>query len=110
MSVETIHQRLNELSTTTVTGRVVKAVGLTLEVTGSGAAVGQRCHIFSQRRQSVLEGEVIGFKEQRVVVMPFGPVRGIGAGDLVRYDPSSPRLLVGQNLVRESGRWIGPTG
>ena len=69
--------------------------GVNIEATGSGAAVGQRCHIFSQRRQSILEGEVIGFREQRVVVMPFGPVRGIGAGDLVRYDPSSPRLLSG---------------
>ena len=62
MSLGVIQQRLDELSTTTVTGRVVKAVGLTLEATGSGAAVGQRCHIFSQRRQSILEGEVIGFR------------------------------------------------
>ena len=106
MSLDVIQQRLDELSTTTVTGRVVKAVGLTIETTGSGAAVGQRCHIFSQRRQSILEGEVIGFREQRVVVMPFGPVRGIGAGDLVRYDPCSPRLLVGQHLLGRVGGWV----
>jgi len=99
MSVTGIQQRLDEISTITVTGRVVKAVGLTLEATGLGASVGQRCHIFSQRRQAILEGEVIGFREQRVIVMPFGPVRGIGAGDLVRFDPSSPRLLVGPHLL-----------
>ena len=99
MSLAGLQQRFDEISTITVTGRVVKAVGLTLEATGLGASVGQRCHIFSQRRQSILEGEVIGFREQRIVLMPFGPVRGIGAGDLIRYDPSSPRLLVGQNLL-----------
>jgi len=99
MSLAGIQQRLDEIATITATGRVVKAVGLTLEATGLGVSVGQRCHIFSQRRQSVLEGEVIGFREQRVVVMPFGPVRGISAGDKVRYDPSSPRLLVGQHLL-----------
>ena len=99
MSVAGIQQRLDEISTITVTGRVVKAVGLTLEATGLGASVGQRCHIFSRRRQAILEGEVIGFREQRVIVMPFGPVRGIGAGDLVRYDPTSPRLLVGPHLL-----------
>ena len=99
MSLASIHQRLDAILTITVTGHVVKAVGLTLEATGMGASVGQRCHIFSQRRQSILEGEVIGFREQRVVVMPFGPVRGIGAGDLVRFDPSSPRLPVGQHLL-----------
>ncbi len=99
MSLAAIQQRLDELSLVTVTGRVVKAVGLTLEATGLGASVGQRCHIFSHRRQAVLEGEVIGFREQRVIVMPFGPVRGIGAGDLIRYDSSSPQLLVGPYLL-----------
>ena len=99
MSLAGIQQRLDEISTITAMGRIVKAVGLTLEATGLGASVGQRCHIFSHRRQSSLEGEVIGFREQRVVVMPFGPVRGISAGDLIRYDPSSPRLLVGQHLL-----------
>jgi flagellum-specific ATP synthase len=99
MSLGSIQERLEELSTIAVTGRVVKAVGLTLEATGSGVSVGQRCHIFSQRRESILEGEVIGFREQRVVVMPFGQVRGISSGDLVRFDPSSPRLLVGQHML-----------
>jgi len=99
MSLGSIQERLEELSTIAVTGRIVKAVGLTLEATGSGVSVGQRCHIFSQRRESILEGEVIGFREQRVVVMPFGQVRGISSGDLVRYDPSSPRLLVGQHML-----------
>ena len=107
MSVGCIQSRLDELSTIAVTGRVVKAVGLTVEATGSGVTVGQRCHIFGQRRQSVLEGEVIGFREHGVVVMPFGPVRGIGAGDLVRYDSSTPRLLVGQHLL---GRVVSGLG
>ena len=80
MSLDTIQQRLDDITPVTITGRVVKAVGLTLEGTGLGASVGQRCHIFSARGQSMIEGEVIGFREQRVVVMPFGAVRGIAAG------------------------------
>jgi flagellum-specific ATP synthase len=99
MNLVGIQQRLEEISPVTVTGRVVKAVGLTLEGTGLGASVGQRCHIFSNRGQSILEGEVIGFREQRVVVMPFGAVRGIAAGNLIRYDPTSPTLLVGPQML-----------
>jgi flagellum-specific ATP synthase len=99
MSLAGIHQRLEEISLVTVTGRVVKAVGLTLEGTGLGASVGQRCHIYSKRGPAILEGEVIGFREQRVVVMPFGPVRGIAAGNLIRYDPTSPALLVGPQML-----------
>ncbi|MDH4361254.1 MAG: FliI/YscN family ATPase [Nitrospirota bacterium] len=99
MSLAGIQQRLDEISPVTITGRVVKAVGLTLEGTGLGASVGQRCHVFSKRGQAMLEGEVIGFREQRVVVMPFGAVRGIAAGNLIRYDPTSPRLLVGPQML-----------
>ena len=99
MSLAGIHQRLEEISPVTVTGRVVKAVGLTLEGTGLGASVGQRCHIFNKRRPSFLEGEVIGFREQRVVIMPFGAVRGIAAGNLIRYDPTSPALFVGPQML-----------
>jgi flagellum-specific ATP synthase len=94
-----IQQRLEAISPVMVTGRVVKAVGLTLEGTGLGASVGQRCHIVSNRGQSLIEGEVIGFREQRVVVMPFGAVRGIAAGNLIRYDPTSPRLLAGTHML-----------
>jgi flagellum-specific ATP synthase len=99
MTLVGIRQRLDELSPVMVTGRVVKAVGLTLEGTGLGASVGQRCHILGNRGQSIVEGEVIGFREQRVVVMPFGPVRGIAAGNLIRYDPISPKLLVGPRML-----------
>jgi flagellum-specific ATP synthase len=99
MSLATIQQRLNEISPVTITGRVVKAVGLTVEATGLGASIGQRCHIFSHRGHSLLEGEVIGFREQRVVVMPFGTVRGIAAGNSIRYDPTSPRLPVGSPML-----------
>ena len=99
MSLAGIQRRLDDISPVTITGRVVKAVGLTLEGTGLGVSVGQRCHIISNRGQSILEGEVIGFREQRVVVMPFGAVRGIAAGNLIRYDSTSPRLLVGPHTL-----------
>ncbi len=92
-------ERIERLPGFTVTGQVMKAVGLTLEATGQNVAIGQRCLIQGGQGSSGLEGEVIGFREGRVLVMPFGPVRGISAGDRVAFDPASPRLSVGPSLL-----------
>ncbi len=94
-----IQKRLEAISGVEVTGRVEKAVGLTLEGSGLGASVGQRCHIVSQGGYAMVEGEVIGFRDHRMVVMPFGSVRGIRAGDHIRYDRASPRVPVGPQLL-----------
>lgn len=99
MSLATILQQLDSVPTVTMTGRVIKAVGLTLETTGTGVSVGQRCHILSYRGKRACEGEVVGFREHRVLVMPFGQVRGIQAGDSVRFQPTSPHLPVGPAML-----------
>lgn len=99
MMTASVIDRLESLPSVTVTGRVVKAVGLTIESTGQHVAIGQRCQIHGSHGQTTLEGEVIGFREDRVLVMPFGPVRGISAGDRVWFDPTPPRLSVSQAML-----------
>ncbi len=91
--------RLESLPSVTVTGRVMKAVGLTIETTGQHVAIGQRCQIQGGHEHAGLEGEVIGFREDRVLVMPFGSVRGISAGDRVWFDPTPPRLSVSPAML-----------
>ncbi len=99
MSLATLLHQLESIPAVTVTGRVIKAVGLTLESTGTGVSVGQRCHILSHRGRQTSEGEVVGFREHRVLVMPFGQVRGIQAGDSIRFHPASPHLPVGPAML-----------
>jgi len=99
MTLTTLLEQLESIPTVTLTGRVMKAVGLTLESTGTGVSIGQRCHILSRRGRKACEGEVVGFRDHRVLVMPFGQVRGIQAGDAVRFHPMSPHLPVGHAML-----------
>ncbi|MCA9460555.1 MAG: FliI/YscN family ATPase [Nitrospirales bacterium] len=99
MTLTTILQHLDSIPTVTMTGRVMKAVGLTLESTGTGVSIGQRCDILSHQQRMICQGEVVGFRDQRVLVMPFGQVRGIQAGDAVRFQPTSPHLPVGHAML-----------
>ncbi|RMH36114.1 MAG: FliI/YscN family ATPase [Nitrospirae bacterium] len=90
--------RLDALETVSVYGRVVKAVGLTVEATSPVATIGQGCRIVC-RNGSVLDAEVVGFRGETALLMPLGEVRGIGPGDRVLFEahplhiPVSPLLL-----------------
>jgi flagellum-specific ATP synthase len=99
MALTTLLQRLDRLPTVTVSGRVMRAVGLTLESTGHSVRIGQRCHIQTNGGQTVVDGEVIGFRDHRVLVMPFDHVRGVCKGDSVRFHATSSQLPVGPAML-----------
>lgn len=98
MPRSTLLQRLDEIRPIKIHGRVCRAVGLTIEGTGPVTSVGQRCQIFSPGGVHV-EAEVVGFRDNRVLVMPLGEVRGIGPGSRLVYYPGSPSVKVGSELL-----------
>ena len=81
-----------------VKGKVVRMVGLTLEVTGCHAAVGSRCHIESTSGESI-EAEVVGFGDGRLYLMAVGHVRGLTPGALVSPVQRTSEVAVGMSLL-----------
>ena len=66
-------------------GRVVNAVGLTVESAGPDARLGDLCEIIPDEKssESVL-AEVVGFKDKKTILMPYEVVEGIGLGSIVK--------------------------
>lgn len=60
-------------------GRVKKVIGLTIEVEGIRAAVGELCIIYNHKNEEI-KCEVVGFKEKEVLLMPLGELIGIAPG------------------------------
>ncbi|MFZ4403372.1 MAG: FliI/YscN family ATPase [Pseudobdellovibrionaceae bacterium] len=60
-------------------GKVVEVRGLLIKGLLPGAILGSSVEIFSSQDKSFL-AEVIGFKDQFVLMMPLGDMRGVGAG------------------------------
>lgn len=60
-------------------GRVKKVIGLTIEVEGIRAAVGELCIIYNHKNEEI-KCEVVGFKENEVLLMPLGELVGIAPG------------------------------
>lgn len=88
-------------------GRVSRVVGLLVEATGVDAAVGDLCRIQTLTGARRVEGEVVGFHEDRVLIMPYGGIEGLQAGSAVDVVGGAATIGVGQGLL---GRVIDARG
>lgn len=92
---------------------LVKDVGKITDVVGSllvgylpGAKLGSICKVSVANGQEI-GAEVIGFKEKKVLLMPYGNLEGIGFGSKIELEKSSATIKVGDNLL---GRVINGIG
>lgn len=65
-------------------GRVSRVVGLVIEATGLDVGVGELCRVTSLTEDRSIMAEVVGFNEQRVILMPLGELDGLHAGSFVQ--------------------------
>ncbi len=86
---------LNPLS---VTGKVVQVVGLTVEIMGLNCQIGEICEI-QTRNKTPLMAEAIGFRNNRMLLMPLGSMDGIQPDSTVRSVSSAFKAPVGLSLI-----------
>lgn len=83
MGIDQFIQRVENLKPYRWIGRVTKIIGLVVESMGPAASVGELCEIHSLDRQHVILAEVVGFRDDRTLLMPLGDMSGIAYGDEV---------------------------
>ena len=64
-------------------GRVAQVVGLTIESIGPEVSIGSTCLIRANKYATPVVTEVVGFKNNHVLLMPLGNISGIGPGSIV---------------------------
>jgi flagellum-specific ATP synthase len=72
--------RLAQTELIRINGRVVQVVGLVIESQGPDVQIGDLCEVRFRNRDTVLRAEVVGFKTDRVLLMPLGEISDIGPG------------------------------
>lgn len=84
-----------------ITGRVTDVIGLVIEGNGPGLPVGGLCSIERRGQDgcSAVDAEVVGFRKNRVLLMPLGEVRGIEPGNRIRVRSAGPTAAVGPGLL-----------
>ena len=90
----------------TVEGRLRRVVGLTLEAEGCEAPLGARC-LVDAADGSELDTEVVGFADERLLLMPVTEMHGVLPNARVRPCARTGGLPVGEALL---GRVVGADG
>ncbi|HEX3076928.1 MAG TPA: flagellum-specific ATP synthase FliI, partial [Lachnospiraceae bacterium] len=80
-------------------GKVVKVVGLTIESIGPNANLNDLCIITSQDKSQTIMAEVVGFRDNRILLMPYGNVEGVGIGSMVESTHEPLKIKVGPELL-----------
>ncbi len=89
---------VNRMETIQWTGQVVEVVGLLIESAGPAAAVGDFCEILCADGRRV-RTQVVGFRDGRVLSMPFEETGGLRLGDRIVARRDAARVGVGRGLI-----------
>ena len=89
------------------TGKIENIVGMSIEASGGRAAIGDICRIYSGESGGQVPAEVVGFKNDHILLMPYANMSGISAGNFVRNTGRRLSLPVGPFL---RGRVINALG
>ncbi|MBC2396683.1 flagellar protein export ATPase FliI [Clostridium tetanomorphum] len=74
-----INKKIKECNFYYKEGIVKKVIGLTIEVEGMKAFIGEVCIIYNEKNDPIT-CEVVGFKEDNIILMPLGELIGISPG------------------------------
>jgi flagellum-specific ATP synthase len=107
INLEKYYKKLKNTSTILSVGSVTNVTGLVVEAKGPVAKLGTVCDIFTKGDQKKVGAEVLGFKDNKVKLMPFEEIRGIGPGSRVVARQEKSSVSVGQALL---GRVVDGVG
>lgn len=91
--------RLQDISLLEFKGKVSRVIGLTIESKGPAVRLGETCYIYPIKLATPILAEVVGFKEDTVLLMPLGEMEGVGPGSVVVATGNNLEVGVGEDLL-----------
>ena len=102
-----IENRLADFEPIEKHGRVVRVAGMLVESRGPDVSVGDICELKSGRKSGVTMAEVVGFKDENILLMPLTDMGDIHPGCLTVHSPGRSQVHCGTGLL---GRVIDGQG
>lgn len=100
LNVEKIFTAIDQINTYKHFGKVQRVVGIMIESAGPEANIGEVCYIHSKsNRKDPVLAEVIGFNNEKIVLMPYSEVTEIGPGCLVEASAKALSIQLGKGLI-----------
>ncbi|MEK3886976.1 flagellar protein export ATPase FliI [Bacillus sp. FSL K6-3431] len=92
---------IGNINTLQYYGKVIKVVGLMIESQGPESSIGDVCfiHVGGKTTKRKIMAEVVGFKEQNIVLMPYTNIQDIRPGSIVEATNKPLQIKVGPELI-----------
>lgn len=89
-------------------GKVLRVIGIMIESQGPAANIGEVCYIHVAKSNKVpVLAEVVGFDNEKIILMPYAEVKEIGPGCLVEATGKPLTVKIGRGLI---GKVVDPLG
>jgi len=98
---------IKQAETANYIGRIENVIGMSMEASGSGANIGDIVLIYNEELRKQIPAEVVGFKNDKVQLMAYENIKGIGSNSFVRNTKKRLKIPVGEAL---RGRIIDALG
>ncbi|ASV65955.1 flagellar protein export ATPase FliI [Cytobacillus sp. FSL W7-1323] len=100
MNLDKLLEEIHDTDSFKKYGRVKRVVGLMIESQGPVSSIGDVCYIHVQGKKSrKIRAEVVGFKDENIILMPYTTVTDISPGSLVETTGKPLEIKVGTSLV-----------
>lgn len=100
MEVSQLIQIINQTDSYKRYGKILRVVGIMIESLGPAANIGEVCLIYADTTdEEPIISEVVGFNEEKIILMPYTEVTEIGPGCLVEATGKPLSIKVGRSLV-----------
>ncbi|MBP2635810.1 MAG: yscN [Firmicutes bacterium] len=80
-------------------GKITQIIGLVMESQGPNVNLGDLCYVYPRKQGEPIPAEVVGFRENRILLMPVGELQGIGPGCEVVSAHRILKVGVGRHLL-----------
>ncbi|MDR2133441.1 MAG: flagellar protein export ATPase FliI [Clostridiales Family XIII bacterium] len=101
-------RRIRNAETFRQFGKIDQVIGMMIESNGPECKIGDLCRIYDDRSlKRHIGAEVVGFRGNKVLLMPYEEPEGISGGNLVETTHASLKIGVSEDLV---GRVVDSLG
>ena len=90
---------INKTKTKKEVGKITEIIGLTIESDGPKSSIGDLCYIYNDYNEKPTMAEVVGFKRDKILLMPLGAPDGIRPGAFVVNTGGAMKIGVGNQLI-----------
>ncbi len=90
---------VSNVNTLSEIGKVTQIVGLIIEADGPSSSIGDLCYIYNKSNDTPIWAEVVGFREDKILLMPLGDMEGLRPGSIVVNTGQCMKIQVGPELL-----------